>query len=145
MTNPAPPLQRHPISSHYPVDEAAIARLRRSMEESGFVQERPIILYEGKILDGWLRHLAATQAGVTPAYKQFEGTPGDAARFVRAENFNRVNLSKEQQILLLLQEGAPGKDLTVTEIAKLVGCSDTYVRKILRKEREAEDQPNIYA
>lgn len=62
----------------------------------------PVVLYEGKILDGRNRYLAAKQAGVavlpTTEYKG-----DDAAGYVMSANLIRRHLSKSQRALIALE------------------------------------------
>src|SRR6266850_3364501 len=46
------------------------------MRANGFDEMEPIILFEGKILDGRHRHACAIKADVTPTFREFiEGDP----------------------------------------------------------------------
>jgi hypothetical protein len=61
----------------------------------------PIVLFEGKILDGRNRYNACKQAGVSPQYREFEG--GNPWQYVWDHNGQRRNLSGEQRAALFLE------------------------------------------
>lgn len=62
----------------------------------------PIVLFEGKILDGRHRYRACLEVGVKPAFREFmEGNPdesshGDPVAYVQSENAARRQLTESQ-------------------------------------------------
>ncbi len=62
----------------------------------------PIVLFEGKILDGRHRYRACREVGVTPMFREFqEGNPdeashGDPVAYVQSENAARRQLTESQ-------------------------------------------------
>ena len=70
----------HPIAEEYPLmPDHDIGRMTQDMVQRGFDPRFPIILFEGKILDGRNRSIAAKEAKVKPLYVQFTGTEEEAA------------------------------------------------------------------
>lgn len=65
------------------------------VRQQGLVQ--PVILYEGKILDGRNRYRACGAAGVEPRFTEFTGTPEEAIARVWSLNYNRRQLSSSQR------------------------------------------------
>lgn len=72
------PMERHPIADAIPVVTEQLDELRTSMMNYGYLEDRPIVLHEGKVLDGWARYLVAVELGLTPTFETYEGdTPAD--------------------------------------------------------------------
>ena len=92
-------LELHEFCSMFPeMGEKDFDSLLESMKMNGFLSTDPIVLIwedskidddEGDwlILDGQNRHLAASQAKVTPTFVQYKGD--DPLGFVMARNFDR--------------------------------------------------------
>ena len=72
-------LKDHPIAAMLPLMKSdAFAELVLSMRLHGFDHMHPILIHEGKILDGRNRYRAATEAGVKPSFDAWdEGDPWD--------------------------------------------------------------------
>ena len=59
--------------------------------------KEPIVLYEGRILDGKNRFIACNMAGVEPRYVEYAKEKyGDPLQFVISKNFYRSNLKESQ-------------------------------------------------
>lgn len=85
----------HPIAGIFPmIDGAESAQLAENVRTHG-VRE-PIWLYEGKILDGRNRYLAAQAVGVSLQTRIFEGDTLEAIDFVWSLNRTRRHLSSSQ-------------------------------------------------
>lgn len=76
-----------------PDDE--LNKLADSIRANGL--RHPIILYEGKVLDGRNRTLACEIAGVTPEYSEFKGTHEEAIAATWADNHDRRHLTSSQK------------------------------------------------
>ena len=86
-------MKPHPLSTILPpMSEADYARLREDIKANGLL--RPIVEYEGMILDGNHRWRACAELGVTPAIEHFVG--GDPASFVYSVNVAHRHLTKGQ-------------------------------------------------
>lgn len=88
-------LEPHPIASIFPLlkgDE--LDRLADDIRANGL--NEPIVVFEGKILDGRNRAAACEQIGVTPSVKKFEGGYLEAVAFVWSENLIRRHLDSSQ-------------------------------------------------
>jgi len=132
-------LERHPISARYPEKPDAIERIKADMRIYGYRSDKPIILYGGKIIDGWHRFKAAKSLGIIPAFKEFEGTKAEAQIMIRRENLARRNMNAIQVLFCLFQEmyDDPSFEATPEELAKQVGCSVQYVKTGRNKFEQA--------
>ena len=63
----------------------------------------PIVLHDGKILDGRNRHRACIRAGVEPRFEDFDGTSDEALALVVSLNLARRHLTTPQRAVLALQ------------------------------------------
>ena len=76
-----------------PSDE--LAEMASNMKLLGYDDQYPILLFEGKILDGRNRYLAAQKAGVVCATLQFDGTYKQAEAYVHQLNELRRHSPEE--------------------------------------------------
>ena len=107
-------------------------RLTESMEAHGYLEDHPIILYEGRILDGGHRYKAANETGVTPTYRDFKGTEAQALAFILASNTHRRHLTSRQiaQTLVNAESLKPErKRATTKQLAAAAGVSEQTVRE----------------
>jgi hypothetical protein len=87
----------HPLALRVPaMTDEEFAALRSDIEANGL--QRPITLYEGKVLDGRHRQRACEETGVWPVYDQYEGDR--PAAFVLSLNAKRRNLTSGQLAML---------------------------------------------
>ncbi len=127
--------QKHQLNI-WPEDQRAIRQIALSMQRFGYLQGNPIVLYEGKILDGWLRYLAAQKARVEPSFTTFEGSRDDAWEYSLSVNTVRKHYTKRDlvEMSLSLRRMVEDPDFygvgTDEEIAVLSGCSVSYVKQV---------------
>jgi hypothetical protein len=76
------------------MSEHDLGRMEEAMRAHGFDKRFPIILFDGQILDGCNRYIAAQRAEVKPLFETFKGTPEEAANFVRLANEERRHLTE---------------------------------------------------
>lgn len=94
MTMPA---EFHPLAQLFPMIEGeAFASLVEDVKANGV--RRPVVMYEGKILDGRNRYLAAREAGV--GYPVAEFTGDDPVAYVVSENIHRRHLTESQRAMV---------------------------------------------
>jgi len=107
-------LPRWDGSSIYPQDNAAILRIAESMRQHGYWPDKPILLFEGGVLDGWHRYQAALRADVEPVFKDFEGDELAAFDLILLENGDRRHLTPSQQaaaaIVIAREQAALGRE-----------------------------------
>lgn len=99
----------HEICKWLPHRPETIADIANDMRAHGYRHDRPIILYEGAILDGRHRYEAALEAGVDPIFVEFQGTREEAINYVTSENLNRRMLTnREKEYFYVQRAGALG-------------------------------------
>lgn len=100
----------HPLCETLPDMPAdQFSRLVEDIRANGL--RHPIVLFEGKILDGRHRYRACTDAGVDPRYEQYTGQ--DALAFVLSENLARRHLSESQRAMVAAKIANLNKGQTV--------------------------------
>lgn len=60
-------------------------------------QQEPIVIFEGRILDGRNRYAALRKIGVNPSTTLFAGSEMDALRFVASKNLSRRHMNASQR------------------------------------------------
>jgi hypothetical protein len=87
-------MELHPLCTLFPrLAGAEFDSLKADIIAHG--QREPIVIYDGKVLDGGNRYLACVEAGIEPKTIPFCG--GDPISFVLSANFHRRHLSAGQQ------------------------------------------------
>jgi hypothetical protein len=120
-------------------------------------QEEPIVLFEGKVLDGRRRQIACYKAGVTPKVVKYKGD--DPLGFVVSKNLHRRHLGEGERAMVASKianlkngrpkktpspegvsenghpkktpspEGVSGKGTSTAEAAKLMNVSESAVER----------------
>lgn len=99
----------HPIAMEFPeIGADEFNDLVASIREDGFDPSHPIVLFEGKILDGRNRYRAVCEvnktrkgaAPIEPATREFSGTYAQAVAFSVRENLLRRHLSAGQRAMI---------------------------------------------
>ena len=90
--------ERHELSYAFPAltRDSGLNVLVDSIQAHGYLEDKPIVLFEDRILDGWNRYQASKIVGVEPTYREFEGTPEHARLFILTENAARRQMTKAQ-------------------------------------------------
>lgn len=90
-------LQAHPLAELFPMmDDESFKEFAKDIETTG--QREPIVLHEGKILDGRNRFKACTAIGVNPKFEEYSGT--DPLGFVISLNLRRRHLTESQRAMV---------------------------------------------
>jgi ParB-like chromosome segregation protein Spo0J len=89
-------LEFHELADAFPtLDPKEIMALADDIAEN--TQHEPIVIFEGKVLDGRNRYRACLAAGVEPSSREFDGDFDAARRFVISSNLHRRHLTVEQR------------------------------------------------
>lgn len=142
-------LERHPLSQIF-VDcsKEEFIELKDSIEDLGVLE--PIVMFEGKILDGWQRYTAARELAMKVPRTEFMGDMRAAGHFVLAKHARR-NVTREARALAVAQVNAfcaasPGRPKnsatmagfqTVTRMATQAGVSQRTMHRALTVTRNA--------
>ena len=126
-------LELHSLSSIVPeMKPDEFGRLKDSIAQRGFLVEWPIVLFEGRILDGGHRYKAAQQLGVTPTFREFTGSEEQARAFILASNADRRHLTRGElaQIFVNANARSPFKiRMTTKQIVAQSGTNEKAVRE----------------
>lgn len=136
----------HPICQIIPLmSHDDINRLAEDIVQNGLLE--PIMLYEGKILDGRHRYEACARCGVQPRFVEYDGP--DPIQFVLSHNIARRHLTPSQLSMIAarvanLKEGrppetAPRDAVSQEDAAEKLGVSRRSVqraKKVIDSGRE---------
>lgn len=87
----------HEICKWCPYKPDTVVDIAKDMAENGYRHDRPIVVYEGQILDGRHRYEAALKTGTEFSVVEFEGSWMDAVKYVASENINRRHMSSAEK------------------------------------------------
>lgn len=144
-------LEKHELNL-YPVSPPGdFADLVESIQNNGFDMSLPIVLFEGKVIDGWNRYLAAVRAEKRFCTRNFSGSKEEALNYIIRSNIRR-NLTASQKAVLaseylpLLQDASKARERTgkkadnpgksSEKAAQLFDTSQSYVEKAKKLKKE---------
>lgn len=87
----------------FPTNENDYKNIVKNMRENGYDITLPIIMFEGKILDGWNRYKASEEVGIKAEAIQFNGSREDALLYSIRTNKDRRHLGSSQLATLAVQ------------------------------------------
>ncbi len=93
----------HEICMWCPYKPETVVDIAKDMAQNGYRQDRPIVLYEGKILDGRHRYDAALRTGTEFTVVEFEGSWAEAVKYVASENINRRHMTSAEKEFFYVQ------------------------------------------
>lgn len=95
-------LDIHPATALLPImSDDDLNVLVEDIKQHGLME--PIIVHDGKILDGRSRWTACVLAGVKPSFMQWNGLGEIPTRYVIAKNLRRLNMSRSQLAALAVE------------------------------------------
>ena len=143
-------MESHPIANIFPMmSNEALIELSKDITSNGL--GIPILLYEGKILDGRNRYQACDLAGIEPEYTEYEGD--DPLGYVLSLNLHRRHLTASQRAALAVEvanmaQGGDRKsnqtaklqsDISRSEAAEKLDVSERYVNEAKKIQRESPE------
>jgi hypothetical protein len=128
-------LESHPLANRFPlIAGEEFDQLVEDIRHNG--QREPIVLFEGKILDGRNRYRACLEAGVTPQTRAFDpAKEGSPEAFVISVNLKRRHLTGKQRrdfILELLKANPSASDRAIARDVGVDGKTVASVREEMR-------------
>src|SRR5262249_31262685 len=80
-------LEFHALAGLYDLlTDEQLQPLVESMQEHGYEQDKPVIMYENRVLDGRNRLRASLKAGVQPTFAEFTGSYDEARAYAARAN-----------------------------------------------------------
>jgi hypothetical protein len=129
-------LERHPLSARFALPISDEERLALGLDMSKNGQHYDILLFEGKVLDGWERYMGCLQQGITPRFREFVGD--DAAATAFGTNAIRRKLNTVQKALfgaeyyLYCEENGLSGQTSQKDIAKLACVSTNRLNDMIK-------------
>lgn len=94
-------IEFHPAAEIFPLmSEEELSKLVENIKDHGLIE--PILVYEGKIIDGRNRYRASREAGVEPRYEEAELKEQTPIEFVLSKNLHRRHLTAPQRAALAI-------------------------------------------
>lgn len=152
-----PEWEYHEICLWSPFIEDTVNKVANRMKLSGFDRNQSVVLYEGKILDGRHRYLAAVKAGIDPIFSEFQGTREEAIEYVTMKQVERGHWSNEAkeyyyakraEALGVREQGDRSNDRslpTQQEHAQSLGVGEATVRRWEKDRKEIAEDPELSA
>ena len=136
-------LTAHPLADIFPMPKKSEIK-SMAMDILGAGLRQPIVLLDGKVLDGRCRLAACHEVGIEPTFIDFDG--GNAGRFVISANVHRRHLTAGQRsmaaadYILYESDSSARSTLPVGSVAMLFGASARSVYRALHVRRHEGDE-----
>jgi ParB-like chromosome segregation protein Spo0J len=143
--------QYHDLANAFPMmSDDEFAALVEDIDKNGLLH--PVVMFEGKILDGRNRYEACQKLGIAHREIQFKGD--DPASFVASENLRRRHLTPTQlavaaEALANAMQGRPRSAkadpevpehvapvTTISKAAELTGASPTAIKRVRKVKKD---------
>lgn len=138
-------MEFHPLCLALDFREEVVDELAELMASHGWYPQEHITVYEGQILDGRHRYLAALRSGVEPQFMDFEGDHNAATAFVFGVNYMSRpwrTVDKKEFFLKARELGSwakretRGKTVTENEGANVLPPSHQEIADILGVDKK---------
>jgi len=121
-----------------PMSEEEFNELVEDIRQNG--QLEPIILYEGKILDGWNRYNACMKLGIKPKMVEYNGENLNPLNFVISKNIKRRHLTASQKALLALEiKPLLAEEAKKRQLSSLKQYKENTVPEIIPEREEKKE------
>ena len=128
----------HPLAELMPTtDDSDYRRIRDDIRTHG--QKTPIILFEGKILDGRTRYKACSELKIPPQITVFDGSTLDALNLVARHNLYRRHLDASQKAIVgsrLAERLCAEEGISAMEARRLAASVTNVSEEMVRKAGE---------
>jgi len=150
----------HPLCEMLPtMDDDGLKKLTADIKANGLME--PIVIFQGRILDGRHRHAACMKAKVKPVFEELVGESLEAWTYILSKNLHRRHLTKSQIAALVgatpavlkaggtganqhVQTGRDGPsakdDVTTQAVADKVGISKRTLKKGRQLNKDGEEE-----
>ena len=122
-----------------PADEMTIEEMSYDIQKNGLSD--PVVLYDGKILDGRNRYLSFKKAGLQPRTVEYKGK--DPLAFVISKNLHRRHLTPAQKAMaatqILKAKGSKATAADRAAVARQLEVGESMVKIAQRVDRLAID------
>ena len=139
--------ETHAIADVFPMmTEDEQGSLVRSMRDVGYDESKPVVLFEGKILDGRNRYRAALEAEVKPHFREWTG--GNPWNFVRHENADRRHLEPSTRVACVLtlvrgSEAWEGERASAREAANVARSEGVRATQAVAGVKGFQPKPSV--
>ena len=146
MTTPTPDYDFHPLADNFPmIEKDELRELANDIQRLGL--REPIVLFEGKILDGRNRYRAAKAIKYPLTDANFKPLPSgvDPLAFVISANIHRRHLTPEQRrgiIATLLKADPTQSNRRIADTAKVSHVTVGDVRSELETTGQLDQLPS---
>jgi hypothetical protein len=129
-------LQPHPLCEAFPkLSPSELRDLANDIRAKGL--QVPIVVYDGKILDGWHRYQACLTENVEPAFQDYEGD--DPISFVMSMNMHRRHMLKQDQRRVAKLIIGMHPERSDRSVAKDTGLHHTTIPAIRAEVQEEQE------
>jgi hypothetical protein len=156
-------LAQHPLSALFPpMPDDEYQALVEDIRQHGVLE--PVTVYEGKVMDGWHRYRAATEAGVQCPTREWANPDGPESAFayVWSKNTLRRHLTSGQRIAVTAKgypdlwekvntanpgPANPGDKediLLISPAEKLASIAGVHPRSVQDAKRIERDRPDLW-
>jgi len=136
--------EKHPFNIFPQMTADERKQVRLDIEQYGYDNSYPIVLYQDKVLDGWNRQQICEELGIDPLYKKFLGNDLEAMDFIWRSN-RRRNLTSSQWSVIAT-EAQPIMDAIAAAVKKekaekLEGNQNASTKKPLAESIPPSEKP----
>lgn len=134
-------MKRHKFNIFPEAKTEDYQRLKQDIEQNGYDESQPIMLYQGDILDGWNRQKACDETGIAARYDHFKGTDEEAIAFMMRTNKRRnlnsgqwatIAVEAEELIGAIAKQVEKGRRAKISETKKTPATSDKKLSDVPR-------------
>ena len=135
-------IEPHPLANLFPLMEGAeFDEFVVDIKTSGL--HEPIVLFDGKILDGRNRYRACLAADVEPDVIDGDGWIDDPATYVISANIRRRHLNTEQRAEFLAKIIARTPEKSDRQLGKELGVDGKTVARARAKGEDVRSIPHV--